>query len=164
MLSIRDPPEIPPRNSAFVGNRQNFVAINYDVWFSSFLDSAPVNNLAAEVLVCHLRWNVALSFACIWQIKSICYHNNFYILSKGDMWEWNIYLHTKCFLFWVHTSANVAKVWPYFSSRWSAIPCVCACGMHVVRQNENVAREVRKQHVLKIFMKTKAKKKEKHCW
>lgn len=43
----------------------------------------------------HLR-NVFLYLAyCIWQIKSICYQNNFYILSKGDMWANKIFIYTQ---------------------------------------------------------------------
>lgn len=85
-------------------------------------------------------WNVSLSTVRIFgQIKSICYQNNFYILTKGDMWI-TFYLHTKCFLSFSRRG------------RYSEVLAADDVFVHVVPQNENVAREM-KQHCTKIFQK-----------
>lgn len=71
-----------------------------------------------------------LSQACTRQIKSICYHNNFHILSAGDIRGFIYTAEEKCSHQYTSCLA-IAKVWPYFSSRRSDTeahrPCVCVC-------------------------------------
>lgn len=99
-----------------------------------------------------------LSQACTRQIKSICYHNNFHILSAGDIRGFIYTAEEKCSHQYTSCLA-IAKVWPYFSSRRSdteahrSCVCVCACRVHVVRQNENVALSAEQQHVLQIWVR-----------